>query len=200
MSTKLLRPLSSVLVPLALVLSVASCADEAPTAPASVVAPVAGDSANLLGLIPVPIVDPILDPVLKPLVDGLLACPVYTTSSASRTIGPAGGVLYVGRHALFVPSGALSSNVTIRATVPAGPHTMIHFEPEGLRFAKPTALTMSYAHCGLLSSLTPAIVYVDDDRNILEILPTLGNIFTRTVSAPVDHFSNYALADRMGRY
>jgi hypothetical protein len=199
MSKKLLRPISSVLVALALVLTVASCSDDAPTAPTAV-APVSGDSANLLGLIPIPILDPILDPVLNPLVDGLLACPVYSTSSASRTIGPDGGVLTVGRHSLVVPRGALSSSVRITATVPAGKHTMIHFEPEGLQFAKPTALTMSYSHCGLLGWLTPAIVYVDDDRNILEILPSLGNIFTRTVSSPLDHFSNYALADRKGRY
>lgn len=200
MSSKLLRPLSSVLVALALVLSVASCADEAPTSPAPSVAPVAGDSANLLGLIPVPVLDPILDPLLKPLVDGLLACPVYTTTTASRTIGRSGGVLYVGRHSLVVPPGALEQDVRITATAPAGDITQIHFEPSGLQFARPTALTMSYAHCGLLGSLTPAIVYVDGNRNILEILPTLGNIFTRSVSAPVEHFSNYALADRMGRY
>ena len=199
MSRKLLRPLSSVLAALALVLTVASCADEPPTSPAPAVAPVAGDSANLLGLIPVPILDPILDPVLQPLVDGLLACPVYTTSTGAKTIGSQGGVLYVGRHSLFVPPGALDRDVRITATAPAGSITQIHFEPSGLQFKRPTALTMSYAHCGLLGGLTPAIVYVDDSRNILEILPTLGNIFTRTVSAPVDHFSNYALADRMGR-
>lgn len=126
---------------------------------------------------------------------GLVSCNVRTTYSASADIGPAGGLLRVGPHLLSVPPRALKERVRISAVAPKGQYVQIQFEPEGLKFDRPTLLTMSYRDCSLLSPLRLKIVYVDDNFRILEVLPTLTSLLTRTASAPVDHFSRYMLAD-----
>jgi hypothetical protein len=125
----------------------------------------------------------------------LLSCNVTQTYSAKQVIGPAGGVLIVGPHSLVVPPGALASNVTISAVAPAGNRVVVDFQPEGLRFSRPTALTMSYASCGLLKGVGVKIVYVDNKESILEVLPSLQDFLRRRVSAPVQHFSHYAVAE-----
>ena len=129
---------------------------------------------------------------------GLLSCKVWSTTTASATIGSGGGVIRVGRHSLLVPPGALTSPTTITATAPRGNTVLVEFEPKGLKFDRPTALTLSYRDCGLLGGLLLNVVYVDRNQNILEILPSLNNLLNMTVTGRVDHFSGYALADRKG--
>jgi hypothetical protein len=126
---------------------------------------------------------------------GLVSCNVTTTHSGSAEIGPLGGVLRVGPHRLTVPPRALSQRVRISAVAPRGQYVQIKFEPQGLQFQRPTLLTMSYSECSLLSPLRLKIVYVNDKLQILEVLPTLVSVLTRTANAPVDHFSRYMLAD-----
>jgi hypothetical protein len=166
-----------------------SCADDhaPPTGPA----PVAPDPAligDLLGG-----VTGTVGGVVNSL--GLASCNVTTTHSSSAYIGPMGGVLRVGPHRLTVPPKALPNYVRISAVAPSGQYVQIEFEPQGLRFALPTVLTMSYSECSLLSPLRLRIVYVNDNLQILEVLPTVTSLLTRTASAPVDHFSRYMLAD-----
>jgi hypothetical protein len=131
------------------------------------------------------------------LVRGLLSCNVTTTSVApEQTVGPAGGIVRVGPHSLYIPPGALFENVTISATAPAGDVVAVEFQPEGLRFARPTMLRMSYRDCGLVNGLFLRIVYVGDDRSILEVLPLLGNdLFRREVGGKLTHFSSYVIAE-----
>ena len=126
---------------------------------------------------------------------GLVSCNVRTTHTGSAEIGPWGGVLRVGPHRLTVPPYALRESVRISAVAPQGQYVQIKFEPAGLQFQKPTLLTMSYSECSLLSPLRLKIVYVNDKLEILQVLPTLTSVLTRTASAPVDHFSRYMLAD-----
>ena len=66
--------------------------------------------------------------------------------------------------------------------------------PEGLRFSRPAVLTLSYAHCAN-GPLRPKVVYVDDLLSILELLPSFSDASRERVSAKLDHFSGYALAD-----
>ena len=127
-------------------------------------------------------------------VKGLLYCPHSTSYRAEKLIGPAGGSVKVGPHSLSVPSGAVSAPVLITADAPAGDYVLVHFEPAGLKFARKPTLSLSYSECGLLS-VALSIVYTDDDLNILEILSSTTNLLTKTVSAKIKHFSNYALAD-----
>ena len=167
----------------------ASCA-YAPTAPAPV-APVAPNPAligDLLGG-----VTDVVGGVANGL--GLVSCNVRNTHTASAEIGPFGGVLRVGPHILSVPPWALKEKVRITAVAPKGEYVQIKFEPEGLQFERPPLLTMSYAECSLLSPLRLKVVYVNDNLEILEVLPTAVSILTRTANARVDHFSRYMLAD-----
>lgn len=126
---------------------------------------------------------------------GLVSCNVTKTHTASKVIGPEGGTLKVGPHYLVVPPKALRKNVLISAVAPKGNYVQIKFEPQGLQFNRDVALTMSYAECSLLSPLNLKIVYVNDQQKILEVLPTLVSVLTRTATAPTDHFSRYMLAD-----
>jgi hypothetical protein len=166
-----------------------SCADDhTPTAPIAPIAP----NAALIG----DVVDGVTGTVGN-VADGLglVSCNVRRTHTASQVIGPNGGVLRIGPHRLSVPPRALKQNVRISAVAPEGKYVQIKFEPEGLKFERKTALTMSYAECSLLSPLKLKIVYANDNLEILEVLPTVTSLLTRTATAPVDHFSRYMLAD-----
>jgi hypothetical protein len=126
---------------------------------------------------------------------GLVSCNVTRTHTGSAEIGPRGGILKVGPHFLTVPRNALKEKVRISAVAPQGKHVQIRFEPHGLEFQRKALLTMSYSECSLLSPLHLKIVYVNDQFEILEVLPTITSVLTRTANAPIDHFSRYMLAD-----
>lgn len=132
---------------------------------------------------------------LLPPVSGLLECKVTESYSTTQYVGPFGGTIRVGPHSLHIPAGALKSTQRITATAPKGNFVEVEFQPHGLKFDRPTQLTMSYRDCGLVGQLLPRIVYADDDRNILEILLTVPNVLRQTVTAKTDHFSSYMLAD-----
>jgi len=135
-------------------------------------------------------------PSLVPTVLGsidLLTCTALPYASTSATIGPDGGTIRVGKNSLVVPRGALAQRVTIKAEQVSGSTNSIRFSPEGLRFSRPAQLTMSYDNC-LLALPTKRIVYTDESLKVLQILLSLDLRLTRTVSAPIDHFSRYAIA------
>lgn len=125
----------------------------------------------------------------------LLTCSPLPYDSTSQVIGPGGGTLTVGPHTFTVPAGALAAPTLITAVVDPDSVNAIRFSPQGLVFQQPTQLVMSYANCGLLGLLVPKrIAYTIDDLQILEILPSLDNVFNRTVTGQVSHFSQYAIA------
>lgn len=133
------------------------------------------------------------------LLGSVLACPNYRHYETRQTVGPYGGYIQAGPASLYIPPGALDRYVTITATVPVNSRaTVAQLEPHGLQFARPTALSMSYSHCGLLSSTPKQIVYVDESNNleILEALPSLDDWWRKRVTGKVDHFSSYAVAER----
>lgn len=179
------------------IFALASCTPEsAPTSSAVVQKP-----NELLGL-PLPILDPVLEPVLEPVLDGLtlLTCsnnPGY--GSVTKTIGPLGGTIAVGPHSLVIPPRALAEPTAITATAPAGSLVRVDFEPHGLRFSAPTALTLSYRHC-LLPPLSPRIVYLDDANKISEVLQPSTSLLRGTVTGKLDHFSGYVVAEGRARY
>src|SRR5204863_267880 len=77
------------------------------------------------------------------------------TATATQTVGPAGGVIRIGPHALSIPAGALDAPVTITATAPSDKVNRVQFQPEGLVFQRAATLTMSYANCNLLGTILP---------------------------------------------
>ncbi|HEX6912620.1 MAG TPA: hypothetical protein VF142_19595 [Longimicrobium sp.] len=113
------------------------------------------------------------------------------SQSASKVIGPEGGVIALpGGHELVFPAGALSqpTEIGIRSD---GQYQGVHLSPHGLVFpagAEPVlTLRATGPEAAAFSSLV--VTYVDDARNILEVLPTSrhGN----TVTAHLEHFSGY---------
>jgi hypothetical protein len=184
------RRFASILALALAAVTLTSCADApAPTAPpAPHIAPDASLLGDLLGG-----VTGTVDDLANTL--GLASCDVRTTHTGSAEIGPMGGILRVGPHVLTVPPYALRQKVRISAVAPAGSYVQIKFEPQGLQFQRSTVLTMSYSECSLLSPLRLKVVYVNDNLEILEVLPTVVSVLSGTANAKVDHFSRYMLAD-----
>lgn len=187
------RALTGSLAAAALVALAACGRSDAPTAvpaPTTATLEISQDSAQkLLGAL-----DGLLGGVLSQPNLGLLSCASPSFGSVSKTIGREGGVISVGPHSLVVPPGALSRDVRITATAPKSNGVRVDFEPHGLRFERPTALTLSFRHC-LLAPLSPQIVYVDGKLRILEVIPSIGSLLTKQVVGKVDHFSGYMVAD-----
>lgn len=127
---------------------------------------------------------------------GLLKCSPLPYDSATAVIGPLGGSIAVGPHMLVIPYGALSAPTTITATLPQGQGVnAVRFQPEGLQFARPASLTMSYANCNLLGLLVPKhIAYTTDALQILSYLLSIDNLLTKRVTGQVNHFSEYVVA------
>lgn len=126
-------------------------------------------------------------------VTDLLLCSPQPYAITRQTIGPSGGVLTVGSHSLVIPKDALSQKVAITAEQIRGSTNSIRFSPEGLRFQKPAVLTMNYQNCALVL-LQKKIVYTTEKLKILEVLTSLDLFKSKTVTAPIDHFSRYAVA------
>jgi hypothetical protein len=177
-------------------LSLASCStDVVPTAPKApdVLAPT--DPSQLLGIDLGGTIDGVtgtLGGVLSNLTVYKCSTPSY--GSVTQTVGPAGGLVRIGPHSLYVPAGALDRSVAITASTTARSFVRVDFQPEGLRFRYPAVLTLSYAHCPT-KPLLPRIVYVDNLLSILEVLPALNNVFSNTATTKLHHFSGYAFAD-----
>ncbi|HEV8264963.1 MAG TPA: hypothetical protein VGQ06_08415 [Gemmatimonadales bacterium] len=165
---------------LVVVLAVAACSDQSPTAVSSPQAPAADPS--------------LIGSLLKP--TGLLSCSPLPYDSVTQTIGPLGGSLRVGSHSLVIPPGALLQPTAITAVQPTGLRTnVVRFQPDGLQFQAPAALTMSYANCSLLGVLLPKrIVHVSSALQILGYLLSVDNLLTKRVTGKLNHFSDYAIA------
>jgi hypothetical protein len=113
--------------------------------------------------------------------------------NVSARIGPRGGRLELGdRNTLVFPPGALLKETTITAHVPAGHEAKVQFAPEGLSFAVPATLTMSYSAC-ITPTLGVMVVYLRADT-VTEVEPSVSNPRTQTVTATISHFSSYAVA------
>jgi hypothetical protein len=123
----------------------------------------------------------------------LLTCSQQKYVAVVKTIGHKGGTIKVGDHILEIPRGALSKNVKIKAEQMRGSTNSVRFSPQGLRFQKPAELTMSYKNC-VLVLLPKHIVYTTEKLKILEVLRSLDLFKGRSVTAPIDHFSRYAVA------
>jgi len=123
----------------------------------------------------------------------LLACSAQPYAVRTQTVGTAGGTIVVGTHRLVIPAGALAKPVQIKAEQLTGKVNSVRFSPEGLKFAKSATLSLSYSNCSPLL-LLKRVVYTNELLGILELLPSIDDLRSRTVSAPIRHFSRYAVA------
>jgi hypothetical protein len=151
-----------------------ACADSAtPTAPRGVIAPLASSRGP--------------DDRHE-----VATCKLQKEEWKTEHIGPRGGKVDVGGISLRVPRGALSSTVAITAHTLPTTSASVQFSPEGLQFAKPATLTMSYSKCQ-----TPFvgvdIVYVQADT-VAEVMLSHDQPILKIVVAKINHFSSYAVA------
>ncbi len=123
----------------------------------------------------------------------LLTCSAQPYAVRTQTVGSAGGTIAVGTHRLVIPAGALANPVQIKAEQMTGRVNSVRFSPEGLKFAKPATLRLSYSNCSPLL-LLKRVVYTNELLGILELLPSIDDLRTRTVSGSIRHFSRYAVA------
>jgi hypothetical protein len=109
-------------------------------------------------------------------------------------IGPAGGQIQLSSgHKLTVPPGALSQDVTIVMEQVQGSVNSVRFSPEGLRFATPAVLSLSYKNCPV-SWHYKRIAYVDESLKVLEVPLSLDFNKASQVKGLIFHFSRYAVA------
>lgn len=191
------RPLRGLLLGAALLLT-ASCGADGPTGPRS--APPAPSSPTVQPAASNDLVGGLLGGVTGltgGLLKGLLSCSPQPYASTTQTIGPAGGIIRVGRHSLVIPAGALSAPVQIRAEAPSDEVSSVRFSPEGLQFNRghSPVVTLDYSSCpaGRLQ-LLKHVAYTTERLQILNLLTSLDNLLLMKVSAPIEHFSRYAVA------
>lgn len=125
----------------------------------------------------------------------LLSCKPLSYSTTTATIGPEGGTLRFGPHALVVPPAALAAPVTITAEVISDNVNSVRFSPEGLQFARSAALTLSYSNCSGVGILPPKqVAYTSELLSILELLQSTDFPVSQRVTGKLTHFSRYAVA------
>ncbi len=124
----------------------------------------------------------------------LLVCEPHDYDAAVAIIGPEGGELTLGGQKLIVPAGALSAYTVITMEMPASLHLEVEFSPHGTFFDKSLQLQLDYKNCFVPKGERPAIVYVDDNDNILEWPLSIDLKHLGIVFGWIDHFSKYAMA------
>src|ERR1044072_6768349 len=122
------------------------------------------------------------------------SCTPLPAETVTMVLGPQGGTLQVGPHTLTLQKGALQNTVEITAEIVADNANYIKFSPEGLQFGNGAKLTMSYRNCPGVTIKNLSLVYADDALPPLYVLAPNADPKNRTVSAPLRHFSIYAVA------
>jgi hypothetical protein len=125
----------------------------------------------------------------------LLACEPQEYTAAAELIGPNGGTIKVGPHELRIPAGALDHEVIISAVVPVSNRVEVQLQPEGLQFATPARLKLSYSQCVQPPEwIKLFIVYLGVNDQVLEVTVSRDKKGLKTVVGWLEHFSRYAIA------
>jgi hypothetical protein len=127
----------------------------------------------------------------------------------SFDVGPSGTLV---RHpstglTILVPAGAVSTTTHITVTALKGAALAYRFEPHGLQFALPIALTQSLRGLrleqplfvpqffgGYFATDSLATDPVSGDARVIEILPVQVDIGARSATLEIRHFSGYTVA------
>lgn len=122
-------------------------------------------------------------------------CNPQPSASAKAWIGPNGGALRAGGHALFVPAGALKTGTWITMQTPSDRINRVVFGPEGLVFNRKHQphLVMTYSNCSVPPSANQQIAYVDGSLHVLEMTSSHTDPVSLTVQGRIAHFSEYVL-------
>ena len=123
----------------------------------------------------------------------LLRCEPREYDADAAIIGPNGGELHVGEHELVIPKGALAREELIVAEAPTTSLVDIRFAPEGLQFLKRAQLTLSYKGCVRPTQSDFLVAYLGQNRQVLELPPSVDERLNDEVEADIGHFSRYAI-------
>ncbi|HVH11170.1 MAG TPA: hypothetical protein VM736_15355 [Gemmatimonadales bacterium] len=148
---------------------------------------------------------------------GLVPCAPLHDATVHNIVGPEGATIEIGPHRVVIPPGALRRTYKVEAkfdgdlaqhtklvklptgrTVKVG-YTVVNavqFAPH-LRFARPTTITLSFANCDVqaLEAASVKVVYTNHVLNVVhKVLPSTVHPADATVTAELEHFSNYAVA------
>ena len=165
-----------------------------PTAP--VIAPGREASGALLWSEPVP--DGQTQPEPEP-----APAPASTLVQSSRTLDPLlGGVVSAGRFKVVVPPGALRQRATISVTQrdPMGREVELGIAPESANgFLVPVTLTANCADMPATLLRVQTIWWWNPGAQRWDaVLNVQINLFGRSVSAPLWHFSKYKVDSKAG--
>lgn len=125
-----------------------------------------------------------------------------TGNAVSKQIGAAGGSLSSadGQVTLTIPAGALTATTTISIqplenTAPNGIGESYDFLPNGQQFAKPITVTLKYTDAELAGTAPEVLQFgFQNAQNAWAGKENLQvNKAAHTVSAPIKHFSRWAL-------
>ncbi|MET0398921.1 MAG: Ig-like domain-containing protein, partial [Longimicrobiaceae bacterium] len=125
------------------------------------------------------------------------------TPPTSFTMTPTGGTINAqgGKVVLVFPAGAVAEPVSItvsKATVSETnyvPETAYSFDPS-MTFASPVSLTISYLESNIPGGIAnePKLVICEFKASAWTVVPgSTVNAAANTVTAPIDHFSRYAI-------
>ena len=166
----------------------AACAD-APTAPVAP-RPAAAVAVNAV------IADP--SAITASTTASLLACPSPVPDSATAVIGPRGGFVGVDGSAILVPAGAVRTPTTFTFVVPASPVVRVEIhtpDAEHYQFARPVAVSISYARCGDSLPTAPLGAWWIDSATLsqLGVMAGIDDRAHQRVTFVTDHLSGYAV-------
>lgn len=128
---------------------------------------------------------------------------ISSVSPSTQSIGPAGGTVSSsdGRLTLSVPANALSAATTlsiqsISNTAPGGRGNGYRLQPDGLTFAQPVTLTMSYTDSDIAGGSAQALGIATQaaDGTWSRATPTVDTV-NKTVSVTSSHFSDWSLVE-----
>ena len=77
----------------------------------------------------------------------LIQCQPQRYQGEVRIIGPAGGTVKFGPHDLRIPAGALDHWVVITGEIEVSWHVVADLSPQGLTFAAPAILELTFEKC-----------------------------------------------------
>jgi hypothetical protein len=135
-----------------------------------------------------------------------VSCPSTQAHSASKMIGPRGGIVGVAGSALLIPPGAVPTETRFTFIVPASDIMQIEAHADGFDhyvFQRPVVITIDYSRCAnsvdkLASSFSAW--YIDTPtRSALSWMGGVDDRRSHRLFFETGHLSGYAVSERGGR-
>jgi len=130
----------------------------------------------------------------------LLECPNHAEKTASRVVGPRGGMLATEHSVVFFPPLAVGTPTSFTLRNPASQYLEVAIEAAGqhsFTFARPVAVMIGYQHCARQNHPTPQLsVWELDPETNQPVAPmrTFSDPRRQIIGFLTDHLSVFAVA------